>query len=164
MNSLFYQLCFLSNSVGVTSTSRAESSPASQRTTATVPNVNITATHSSQPHASSYATAITTVQSLPLTASSFSLSSISRSRNYSTVTAVEISTVVEVDVSTSSSLAMTHITKETSIKPSINSAQQSRVSSTAANSFKSKFQLKKRCRYEEQEVKMLPSLLAYMAR
>lgn len=163
MNSLFYQLCFLSNSVGVTSTSRAESSPASQRTTATVPNVNITATHSSQPHAPSYATAITTVQSLPLTTPP-SLSSISRSRNYSTVTAVEISTVVEVDVSTSSSLAMTHITKETSIKPSINSAQQSRVSSTAANSFKSKFQLKKRCRYEEQEVKMLPSLLAYMAR
>lgn len=162
MNSLFYQLCFLSNSVGVTSTSRAESSPASQRTTATVPNVNITATHSSQPHAPSYATAITTVQ--PLTTPSLSLSSISRSRNYSTVTAVEISTVVEVDVSTSSSLAMTHITKETSIKPSINSAQQSRVSSTAANSFKSKFQLKKRCRYEEQEVKMLPSLLAYMAR
>lgn len=148
MNSLFYQLCFLSNSVGVTSTSRAESSPASQRTTATVPNVNITATHSSQPHAPSYATAITTVQSLPLTTPP-SLSSISRSRNYSTVTAVEISTVVEVDVSTSSSLAMTHITKETSIKPSINSAQQSRVSSTAANSFKSKFQLKKRCRYEE---------------
>lgn len=162
MNSLFYQLCFLSNSVGVTSTSRAESSPASQRTTATVPNVNITATHSSQPHAPSYATAITTVQ--PLTTPSLSLSSISRSRNYSTVTAVEISTVVEVDVSTSSSLAMTHITKETSIKPSINSAQQSRVSSTAANSFKSKFQLKKRCRYEEQEVKMPPSLLAYMAR
>lgn len=146
MNSLFYQLCFLSNSVGVTSTSRAESSPASQRTTATVPFVNITATHSSQPHSPSYSAAFTAVQSLSLMTPSLALSFTPRSRNYSVATAVEISrsrtflpdVKSVVDVSTTSSLELTHISKETSKQTSINSAQQSRVSSTAANSFKSK--------------------------
>ena len=161
---MFHQFCFLSNSLGLTSTSRTESSPASQGTTATVPSVNTTATHSSQTHSPSYVPAITTVQSLSLTTLSLSLSFTPRSRNYSATTAVEISrsqtlltdTGSVVDLSTTPSLELTHISKETSLKSSINSTQQSRVSLTAANFFKGKCKLQKCCPYEVQGVLMPP--------
>ena len=139
-------LFFISNSPGLTSSSRIESSLENQRTTATVPFVNITATYSSQPHSPSYVPAVTTVQPLSLTTSSLSSSFTPQSRNSSITTAVEIShsrtfssAAGSVNVSTTSSPDLTHISKETSIKPSISSTQQSRVSSSTVNSFQSKF-------------------------
>lgn len=138
----------LSDSIGLASTSRTESSSENQRTTATVSLIITTATHSSQPHSSSYVPALqTTVQSLSLTTSSLSSPFTLLSRNYSITTAVDLSLsptllseVGSVNVSTASSLELTRISKETSRRPSVNSTQQSRVLSTAANSFQSKFQ------------------------
>lgn len=135
---------FISHSIGLPSTSKIESSPENQKTTATVPFVNTTATRSSQPPSPSYVPVVTTVQSLSLTTSSLSSSFTPQSRNSSITTAVEIShsrtfssAVGSVNVSTTLSPDPTHISKETS--PSISSTQQSRVSSTTVNSFQSKF-------------------------
>ena len=161
---MFYQFCFLSNSLGLNSTSRTQSSPASQRTTETAPFVNTTATHSSAPNSPSYAPASTTVTSLSLTTPSLSFSITPRSQNHSVTTAVEISrsqTLLSdagsvVDLSTTPSLELTHISKETSLKPPISLTQQSRVSSTAANFFKGKCKLQKCFPYEAQGV-MMPS-------
>ncbi|KAJ7373593.1 hypothetical protein OS493_011198 [Desmophyllum pertusum] len=118
-------------------TSRVESSSESQRTTS-IPFVNTTTTLSFQPHSPSNVPVVTTMTS----SSSLSISLTPQLQTSSATTTLEIShnwtfssAVASSNASTTtSSQNVTRISKESSVKLSINSTQESRASLTTVNS------------------------------